>query len=184
MLNLANMITLGRLGAVPVIVWLILEQHHAAAFWLFVGAGISDAVDGFLAKRCGMETALGRYLDPIADKALLVSLFVTLGWQHILPIWLVLLVISRDFLIIGAVLLSGAIGHTVEIRPAFVSKLNTVVQIALVSWILAQFAFGFGDIADSATSVMIGATALTTAISWYRYLVIWLKDMSGMEQGR
>ncbi|MCW0181057.1 CDP-alcohol phosphatidyltransferase family protein [Zavarzinia sp.] len=183
MLNLANMITLGRLGAVPVIVWLILEQHHAAAFWLFVGAGVSDGVDGFLAKRCGMETALGRYLDPLADKALLVSLFVTLGWQHILPIWLVLLVISRDFLIIGAVLLAGVLDHDVEIRPTFVSKLNTVVQIALVSWVLAHFAFGFGDIADIGTSVMIGVTALTTAISWYRYLVIWLRDMSGMEQG-
>lgn len=183
MLNLANTITLGRLIAVPFIVWQILDGHHALAFWLFVAAGVSDGVDGFLAKRCGMETMLGRYLDPIADKVLLVSLFVALGWQNILPVWLVLLVASRDFLIIGAVLLSGALDHAVEIRPTLVSKLNTVMQIALVSWILAHFAFDFGGLADTTTTIMIILTAVTTAVSWLRYLVIWLKDMAGMEQG-
>ena len=129
MVNLANLITIGRLIAVPFIVWLLVSQNHAMAFWLFVAAGISDGIDGYLAKHWGMATTLGRYLDPVADKALLVSIYVTLGWQGYLPSWLVLMVASRDVLIIGAIVISGLMGHDLEIRPTPVSKLNTVVQI-------------------------------------------------------
>lgn len=182
MINLANAITLGRLVAVPVIIWMLVAGHRDAAFWLFVVAGISDAVDGFLAKRCGMETALGRYLDPIADKALLVSIYCTLGLQGYLPNWLVILVISRDVLIVGAVLLSSAVDQPVEIRPTLVSKANTVAQIMLAVWILAHFAFDFSPLADNVTGVLVWSVAVTTAVSWYRYLVIWLDDMSRMER--
>ena len=181
MINLANLITLGRLVAVPVIVWCLIDQRHGTAFWIFVAAGISDGVDGFLAKRCGMETALGRYLDPIADKALLVSIYITLGWQTYVPVWLVLLVVTRDLLIVGAVLLSAAMDFAVEIRPTMVSKLNTVMQIALVVWVLAHFAFGFPPVADLVRDILVWLVAATTTISWYRYLVIWLTDMSGRE---
>lgn len=181
MVNLANAITLGRLVTVPVIVWMLVIGRHDAAFWLFVIAGVSDGVDGFLAKRCGMETALGRYLDPIADKALLVSIYAALGLQGHLPSWLVIMVIARDVLIVGAVLLSSALDHPVEIRPTFVSKVNTTVQIVLIVWVLAHFAFDFSPLADDVTIVLVWMVGVTTAVSWYRYLVIWLDDMSGME---
>jgi len=184
MVNLANLITLGRLGSVPVIVWLLLEQRYVTAFWLFVIAGISDGIDGVLAKRFGMETTLGRYLDPLADKALLVSIYVALGLQLYLPKWLVLLVVSRDLLIIGAILLAGALGRRVAIHPTMISKINTVAQIALIGWVLAHFAFGLSERADTITTILIWAVAATTVASWYRYLIIWLNDMAGMEQGR
>lgn len=184
MVNLANLITLGRLGSVPVIVWLLLEQRYVTAFWVFVLAGLSDGVDGILAKRFGMETALGRYLDPIADKALLVSIYVALGLQLLLPKWLVILVVSRDLLIVGAVLLASAVGRDVDIRPTLISKTNTALQIALISWVLAHFAFGLTEMADTITIVLIWAVAVTTAASWYRYLIIWLNHMAGMEHGK
>ena len=101
-----NVISLGRLLSVPLTVWVILQGYFVVAFGIFVAAGVSDAVDGFLAKRFGMETELGRYLDPLADKALLVAVFITLGQMGYLPVWLVILVVSRDVLIIGGVLLT------------------------------------------------------------------------------
>ncbi|PWR24095.1 CDP-alcohol phosphatidyltransferase [Zavarzinia compransoris] len=183
-MNLANLITIGRLIAVPFIVWLLLSQNHATAFWLFVAAGVSDGIDGYLAKHWGMATALGRYLDPIADKALLVSIYATLGWQGHLPSWLVLMVVSRDLLIIGAILLSGMLGHAVEIRPAPVSKLNTVVQIGLVVWVLAHFAFDFSPVADTVTWILIWSVTVTVLLSLYRYLVIWLNGIADLEAGR
>ena len=97
------------------------------AFLLFLAAGISDAVDGFLAKRFGMATELGAYLDPLADKALIVSIYVSLGIAEAIPRWLVILVVSRDFMIVGAFMLSWLIDRPVTVRPHPVSKLNTVV---------------------------------------------------------
>src|ERR1043165_2429801 len=99
------------------------------AFVLFLAAGISDAVDGFLAKRFGMATELGAYLDPLADKAMLVSIYVALGITGALPAWLVILVVSRDIMIVGAVILSWVVDKPVPLRPLPVSKLNTVAQI-------------------------------------------------------
>ena len=100
-MNLPNLITLARLLAVPLVVFLILQGLMTAAFWMFFAAGISDAVDGYLAKRMDAVTELGTYLDPIADKTLLVAVYVTLGIAGHVPTWLVILVVSRDLLIIG-----------------------------------------------------------------------------------
>ncbi len=110
----------------PVIVWAITAGEMRIAFLLFLLAGISDAVDGFLAKRFGMTSELGRYLDPLADKVLIVSIYVALGIAEAIPLWLVILVVSRDIMIIGAVMLSWLVGRPVEVKPLLVSKLNTV----------------------------------------------------------
>ena len=99
------------------------------AFLLFLAAGVSDAVDGFLAKRFNMASELGAYLDPLADKALIVSIYVALGIAEAIPRWLVILVVSRDIMIVGAVMLSWLVGKPVELKPLSVSKLNTVAQI-------------------------------------------------------
>ena len=101
-MNIPNALTLARIILVPLIVWLIISHEMATAFVLFLLAGLSDAVDGYLAKRFGWQTELGTYLDPIADKALLVSIYVTLGFTNHLPVWLVIAVVSRDILIVGA----------------------------------------------------------------------------------
>src|SRR5688500_12469917 len=90
-MNLPNAITIARILAVPVLIWLIVSGEYLLAFWLFVLAGISDGVDGFIAKRFDQRTELGAYLDPIADKLMLVSIYVSLGLLRVLPPWLVIL---------------------------------------------------------------------------------------------
>ena len=130
--TVANFITFLRLCAVPVAVWLVLRGQFLVAFWLFAAAGVSDAVDGWLARRNG-PTRLGAILDPIADKSLLVSMFVTLAVVRVLPDWLAILVVFRDVVIVGGVLALSVLGQTVVIRPLPISKLNTVIQIVMVA---------------------------------------------------
>ena len=141
-MNIPNLITLGRILLVPIVVWAIASGEMWIAFILFVAAGVSDAVDGFLAKRFGMTTELGAYLDPLADKALIVSIYITLGVNGIIPIWLVILVVSRDILIVGGIMLSWVVGSPLKIKPLLVSKLNTVAQIVFACLVLASLAFG------------------------------------------
>ena len=105
-MSIPNIITLGRIILVPVIVWAIVSSQMEIAFAIFVIAGVSDAVDGFLAKRFNMASELGALLDPLADKALLVSIFVALGIWGAVPRWLVILVVSRDIMIVTAVIVS------------------------------------------------------------------------------
>src|SRR6185369_9620512 len=99
--TIPNLITLGRILLVPFVVWAIASGAMWIAFVLFLVAGVSDGVDGFLAKRFNMTTVLGAYLDPLADKALIVSIYLTLGINGFIPRWLVILVVSRDILIVG-----------------------------------------------------------------------------------
>ena len=103
LLTLPNVITFGRLCAVPLAFWLVVDRHPAYAFFLFVAAGASDAVDGWLARRWG-GNAIGALLDPVADKALLVTMYVTLAVVNELPDWLAILVVFRDLLIVGGVI--------------------------------------------------------------------------------
>ena len=127
----------------PIVVWAITSGEMRIAFFLFLAAGISDAVDGFLAKRFRMASELGAYLDPLADKALIVSIYVSLGIAGALPIFLVILVVSRDIMIISAFMLSWLVGKPMPIRPLLVSKANTVAQILLATLVLAEQGFGF-----------------------------------------
>jgi len=176
-----NLITLGRLILVPVIIYLIGNQAFEAAFWVFVAAGISDGVDGFIAKRFGYTTTLGAYLDPVADKALLVSIFVTLGMQDLIPNWLVILVVSRDVLIVGAVLISWLIGFAVTMRPLMVSKINTTLQIAYAAAVLAVLGFHLEAMFAAALVMGTYLTGLTTVVSGASYLVDWVRDVSAWE---
>ncbi|MDX1482977.1 MAG: CDP-alcohol phosphatidyltransferase family protein, partial [Alphaproteobacteria bacterium] len=139
-MNIPNLISLGRLLIVPVVVWAIIDDQMALAFWLFVGAGLSDAVDGFLARRMSCISVVGEYLDPLADKALLMSIYVTLGTEGYLPSWIVILVVSRDVLIIGGAMLFHLLTHNLKMSPLYISKINTVAQIVLAGAVLGSFA--------------------------------------------
>src|SRR6202142_741394 len=126
-LSIPNPLTLGRILLVPIVVWAIATPGAMwIAFVLFLAAGVSDAVDGYLAKRFQMTTELGAYLDPLADKALIVSIYLPLGINGVIPRWLVILVVSRDILIVGGIMLSWLVGPPLKIKPLLVSKLNTV----------------------------------------------------------
>ena len=142
-MTLPNYITLGRFIAVPVIVYAMIHEYLVTAFLIFLLAGLSDAVDGAIARHFNQKSTLGAWLDPIADKALLVSVYIVLGILGTLPDWLVILVVSRDAFIIGAVILSSVLGHPVRADPLFVSKANTAAQIILAVLALAQLAFDF-----------------------------------------
>jgi cardiolipin synthase len=151
----------------------------AAAFVLFLLAGLSDAADGYLAKRFGWHTELGAYLDPIADKALLVSIYVTLGFANHLPVWLVIAVVSRDILIVGAFLLSWILSRPVTIYPLLVSKANTLAQLVLASLVLAEL--GLGLRLEQFVTVCIWVTGVLTILSATAYFWGWLKHMASHE---
>lgn len=180
-MNLPNLITLGRLLSVPAAIWLVLSDALAAAFWLFVAAGLSDAVDGFIAKRFDQRSRLGALLDPIADKALLVSMYVTLGIAAHLPAWLVILVVFRDALIVGGFLLVTTLSQSMRWEPLVVSKLNTALQIALIAFVLAQLGLGLATADFGFRRALIYAVAATTVISGAGYLVRWARALAGAE---
>jgi cardiolipin synthase len=160
LLTLPNVITFGRLCAVPVAVWLVLDSAFAWAFWLFLAAGLSDALDGWLARRSGAGSAVGAVLDPAADKALLVSMYVTLAAVSILPVWLAILVVFRDMVIVGGVLLFALLGQRVAIRPILLSRINTALQIVLVA--VALFIAGYAPALPVLLAALIWTTAVTT----------------------
>lgn len=135
--NIPNLISLLRLAAVPVVVWLILSDRIFEAFIVFLIAGISDGLDGFLARAFKAKTKLGGYLDPIADKALLVAVYVSLAVVQMIPLWLVLVVVFRDLVIIGGILLSFILRIHLEMSPLWISKVNTVLQIAFAAFVLS-----------------------------------------------
>ena len=180
-MNVANAVSLMRLLAVPLIVWLILTGQMTLAFWLFVAASISDGVDGFIAKHFAQTTVLGSYLDPLADKALLVSVYVALGNAGYVALWVVILVVFRDALIIGGALLLRLLTRALVMRPLMVSKINTVAQITLASTVLAAtgLTLDFGE----AIVWLSYLVAVTTVVSGTAYLVGWTRRVAGLEVG-
>jgi cardiolipin synthase len=177
--NIPNSLTLGRIVLVPLVVWLIITDEMLAAFLVFLLAGMSDAADGFLAKRYGWRTELGAYLDPIADKALLGSIYVTLGLAGHLPAWLVIAVVSRDILIIGAVVLSWMLSRPLTMQPLLISKINTFSQIVLAGLVLAELGLGLG--LHQLVNALILVTGTLTIISAATYFWAWLKLMASYE---
>ena len=182
-LNIPNLITLGRILLVPIVVWAIATPGAMwIAFVLFVVAGVSDGVDGYLAKRFNMTSELGAYLDPLADKALIVSIYITLGVNNAIPRWLVILVVSRDILIVGGIILSWLVGNPLKIKPLLVSKLNTVAQILFACVVLGSLGFDIG--ASTLTLVLMGLVAILTLLSVPAYLVEWVRHMNSVMAGQ
>jgi cardiolipin synthase len=178
-LSIPNLITLGRIILVPIVVWAIISGEMRIAFLLFLAAGISDAIDGFLAKRFHMASELGAYLDPLADKALIVSIYVSLGIAGALPISLVILVVSRDIMIIGAFMLSWLVNRPMKVRPLVISKVNTVAQIVLATFVLAEHGFGFE--LEWVSMLVMAVVAILTLLSVAFYLAEWVRHMNSFE---
>jgi cardiolipin synthase len=174
-LSIPNLITLARILSVPIVVWAITSGEMMIAFILFVIAGISDAVDGYLAKRFNMASELGAYLDPLADKALIVSIYVSLGVVGAIPRWLIIFVVARDIMIIGAVILAWLIGRPMEMKPLLVSKLNTVAQIVFACLVLGSLAFGFNP--GPLQPLLIYTVAVLTFLSIALYLAEWIRHV-------
>ena len=175
-MTLPNLITIARLLLVPLVVVAISTAQWRIAFVLFVLAGVSDAIDGFLARRLNMRSELGAYLDAITDKALLVSIYVALSVTGVLPGWVAILVVSRDLMIIAAIVLSWVLNKPVAINPLWISKLNTAAQIAFAALVLGANAFALElGIAERIGLVTVAALTVTSVGA---YLALWLRHMT------
>ncbi len=179
MINIPNLLSFARLLSVPATIWLVLDGRLALAFWLFVAAGVTDAVDGYIAKRFDARTELGAFLDPLADKALLVGTYLTLGWLGHIPAWLVILVVFRDLMIVGGAFVVYAMTQSFKSEPIKISKINTAVQIAVVTLVLARLGLGFDD--GGASQVLAVLAGITTVLSGGAYLVRWTRRLSRIE---
>lgn len=169
--DIPNAITIGRILLVPPTAWALVAHQYPLALILFFVAGASDALDGLLAKHFDWTSRLGAILDPLADKALLISCYAALTWTGLLPVWLLVLVVLRDIVIV-----SGAIVYHVRIarldaEPTWISKINTLLQILLVLLVIVQQAAQWGQ--SAWTQVLIIAVSISTLWSGLDYVVTW-----------
>ena len=178
--DIPNIISFFRILLTIPVIWALLESHFQLALVLFFIAGISDGLDGFLAKHYGWQSRLGGLLDPLADKALLVSAFLCLGGLGLLPSWLVALVILRDVLIVSGALVYSFQIEQLEAEPSLISKLNTVLQIVLVLLVVVHH--GVWSLPLSLLEATIWAVTVTTVLSGIAYVIEW--SLRAMRNGK
>ena len=170
--HLPNLVTILRMLLVVPLCWLIGRGQYDGALVIAAIAGLSDAVDGFLAKHYGWQTWIGGILDPIADKLLLMAAFLWLAFGADVPAWLAALVIGRDLVIVsGAVAYYGLIGRF-DAAPSLLSKLTTLVQIVFVLGELLRLSRWI-EMPDGVRNAAIGITATLTIASGMHYVVVW-----------
>lgn len=169
--DLPNLITGARILMVAPLIWLISADRYAWALLVALTAGVSDGLDGYLAKHFGWESRLGGILDPMADKLMLVLSYVALGSAGLLPMWLVALVLLRDAVIVSGAIIFGLKIATLQPEPMLLSKLNTVLQIVLLLAVLLHQAVAV--IPTLLLSILIALTAITTAGSGLQYVWVW-----------
>lgn len=169
--DIPNLITFLRLLLVAPIVFYLLRSDYGMALVLFIVAGLSDALDGFLAKQFGWTSRLGGLLDPIADKLLLVSCYLALTWQELIPVWLTVVVIGRDLLIILGATLYQMLVERLEASPSVISKLNTLSQLLLVVAVL--FHYGAHILPANWLTILTYSVLATTLISGADYVWTW-----------
>jgi len=177
--HLPNLITTLRLAAAPTTAGLLAAGHFNAAFGLFAFAGLSDAADGFLAKRFNLSSRLGRLLDPAADKALMLAAFVTLAILDDVPAWLAVTVIARDLLILLGLAAAFALRAPIAVQPLILGKVCTALQVLYIGWHLAALA----EATAPADAYIVAAFAW---MSGFAYLAVWLKSMRAVpaQEGR
>ncbi|HET9818133.1 MAG TPA: CDP-alcohol phosphatidyltransferase family protein [Rhodanobacteraceae bacterium] len=166
---LPNLISVLRIASVAPLIATILWGRYETALVIAAVAGVSDGVDGYLARRFRWQSRLGSILDPVADKLMLVGCLVALGWLHEAPRWLVVLVVVRDAVIVLGALAWHRILHAFQVRPSWLSKTTTVAQIGFVVLVLADQAFGWGV----PMAIPVWVVAVLTAASGLDYVVRW-----------
>lgn len=167
--HLPNLISCLRIALVAPLIVTILSGRYEFALVVAGVAGVSDGVDGWLARRFHWQSRLGSILDPIADKLMLVGCMVALGWLHEAPCWLVALVVVRDAVIVSGALAWHRVLRNFEVRPSWLSKATTVAQIGFVLLVLAVQAFGW----PVPMVVPVWIVAILTAASGVDYVVRW-----------
>ena len=174
--HIPNIITAARFVSAVPLVFFVLNNRYLEALVLFLLAGASDGVDGFLAKRFGWCSRLGAFLDPLADKTLMLSGYMALALQELVPLWLLLLVVARDLVILGGAVAFHFVTHQLEMQPSLLSKINTVCQMVLVGMVLCAAAseiFPSGLVVPS----MIIIVVVTTVASGVDYVLEWSRKV-------
>jgi len=177
--NIPNALTVLRIVLVPVIVILLIQGQYAKALVCFVIAGVTDGLDGLLARILNQQTVVGAYLDPVADKALVISTFTTLAVVGVIPAWLAVVVISRDCIILGGILMLTLMSVSLEIKPSFVSKINTMLQLCTIFFALLLKVGDGGLYFREAFTILCWVTALLTVVSGGDYILWGMKLIGG-----
>lgn len=171
-----NLITAFRLTLVPILILLILYQQWGWAFALLAIAGISDGLDGFIARKFDMCSAFGAMLDPIADKILLVSLFITLALAKVIPAWLAIIIVARDMLIVAGLMISWLMARPMAVKPLFISRVNTAVQLVFIGLVLGSLAFALNP--ERLIALFAPLIMLLTLVTAGLYLMRWLRHIA------
>ncbi len=169
--DIPNAITIVRIALVVPAAWLLLHQAYVEALLVFALAGVSDGLDGYLAKRYGWHTRVGSILDPLADKLLLVTAYVVLSWLEHLPMWLVLAVIGRDVVLVGGALAYHWLIGRFDMAPTLISKLNTVAQIVLAFAVM--YSLGVQALPVGLLEALVWLVLTTTVWSGVDYVLTW-----------
>ncbi len=169
--QLPNLLTFLRIAICPVLILLLRDHNYAWVLILFIVAGITDGLDGYIAKRFNYASSLGAILDPIADKLLIASAYIMLAILELIPFWLLILVMFRDLIIVAGYLILVVVNDSVITRPSYISKLNTFMQIVLVIAVLGGAAY-WAHLSLLVDMLIIGV-ASTTVISGVQYVWIW-----------
>mgnify|MGYP000983179069 FL=1 len=169
--DIPNLISILRILLVIPVVWALVDEHFALALILSAVAGISDGIDGFLAKHFHWQFGLGSILDPIADKLLLVASLATLAWMDLLPLWLLWLVLARDVIIVSGGLAYHYFIGEFELLPVWSSKLNTALQIILVLLVIISQQW-FAEL-TLLISIGVWAVVVSVIFSGLEYILTW-----------
>jgi cardiolipin synthase len=177
-MNIPNFFSLLRIILVPVIVIFLIQDEYANALIIFTIAGLTDALDGTLARLLNKQTELGAFLDPLADKILLTTSFISLSIFGLIPSWLTVIVISRDFIILIGIMTLSMMSVTYQIKPVFVSKITTALQIGTVFLSLFLKTFTFDIISYDLVKVVSWLTAFFTILSGLVYIFKGIKFLN------
>ena len=168
-----NILSALRMIAAPIAAWLILHGAYLPALLVFCFAGLSDAADGFLAKKFGLASRFGAWLDPAADKLLMLASFVTLTYVGAVPLWLTAMVIGRDVFIVVGVLLAKLLALPLEVKPLMVGKVSTVVQVLYIALVLLLLTLHEPPLVIEQAGEAV--VTLLTVWSFVSYAQVWLK---------
>jgi cardiolipin synthase len=179
MLNLANCLTLFRILTIPIFLEFLAYHFYLEALLVFAVGGFTDFLDGYVARRMNQQTALGSYLDPVADKLLVITSFVMLGSIGGIPVWLTVIVVARDILILlGYAIIYVLVDERMQVRPSAIGKWSTTLQLFTLALALLML-HDPELISGLALDVLIAASALATVISGFQYLyqgLVWLQN--------
>jgi cardiolipin synthase (CMP-forming) len=185
-LNVPNCLTLLRLLAIPVFLILLVDFRYREALGVFVAAGVTDALDGAIARLTHTKTTLGAYLDPAADKLLLMSAFVALAFMRQVPGWLLVIVLSRDvILVVGYFLLFTMTQHAMEVRPSVAGKLSTFLQLSAVAVVLVSLVYprAVPPVAETALFLLTGVVTASAGLQYMVRGLLWLQGQDGVPGG-